>query len=165
MIYVLLVSIAIATIIAFLPNRKDFAASCADLMDRMPATHYEDLCGYISSEAKGHDEDFWNVSHRFAGLFMRIYVSFLCIRLVEAFLREGRIPKDIARLIWGKMAAQIIYTLIAVPEAAACRILRDTRHIAARESLRFYCELLLETNVACVTNRAPECVFRLPELL
>lgn len=165
MTYVTLVAVLIATLVVFLPTRKNFSSSCEELINRMPVTQYELLCSYIITEPKGQDEAFWAVSNRYHGLFTRVYVSFLCLRLVQAYRREGKISREDARLIRAKMTAQIVYTIVALPEALACRVLRDTRHLAARESLRFYCELIIETNVACVTNHAPECMLRLPELL
>lgn len=163
--YMLVVAITVATIALFQPRKRNLLASCEELISKMPNGEYEILCDFLPDETNASDVDFWPVSKGCAGLIKRIRVSYLCLRLVQAFRREGRVGRDDARIIWAKMTKQMVYSLIAVPEAAVCYFVNDARHIAARESVRFYCELIVRTSNLCVTNNAPECMFKLHDLL
>ncbi len=149
----------------FLPRRRHYLQRCEHYMSRIRPMEYQKLSPYArKGEREQQDQEFWKVSSGLRGLGSRLAISWNCAQIVQAYRDAGYIRKESAREIWIMIACQTLYSLKALPEAVTCH-LWGLRHICAQEAVQYYLDLVIQTCTLCVTESAPECVLRLPELL
>jgi hypothetical protein len=163
-VHKLIAAAIVATTVILLPKKHNHISSCESIMSKLPHTGYERLCGSVDG-SKGKDREFWIISERVKGLLKRVRISWLCLMLIQAFHREGLLTAGDALEMWYMFAGQLAYTALSIPEAIACMLFGGVRHVIAKESVRFYCDLVIATNVKCYIKEAPLCVMGLPELL
>jgi hypothetical protein len=113
-----------------------------DLINRRPADKYEDLCDFATEGEVDDRSRFWAVSEGIRGSFNRIRLSRYDLRIVQARRAEGRISTADAAVVWWLLAGQLLFTILAIPEAVLCRLFGN-HHAAALRALKFYCDLVL----------------------
>lgn len=163
--YSALMGLAAVFLMAINPSRKEFIKTCQRIMVRMPRGHFNDLQCFLEGEDEWNEQMFWKRTKGLRGVVHRIRISLLCLELIQAFRNEKRIGEADSRVFVRKVIRQVIYSAFSIPEAVFCHIFKDSRHIAARESLRFYCSVLIRTENLCISEHTPECVLKLSELL
>jgi hypothetical protein len=165
--YLILASAIVATNIVALPRKRDLLETVKQLLDNTPKGQYEKLFDFLPDEERHKDPEFWNESERLRGLWIRLHISFNHLRAVQVFKNEKVVTKNDARRVWKMMGGQTIYTAAAVFEAALCHFMKEARHVAALESVRFHCQLVVRANVLCepVDNDAPKCMGDMQKLL
>jgi hypothetical protein len=127
---------------------------------QLTPNQYEELVSFIPNGPLAHDMTFWSKSDGVSGLFARLRASYHYLGIVQGYAAEGYISREDAMYLWWRIAAQAVLTIIAIPEAAFCHIF-SIRHMAARQSVQFYCEIVMRTNTLVDSM----CPINTPELL
>jgi hypothetical protein len=147
-LYVALIAVFIYK---FVPWRNNLERADV-LINQKVDDRYDELCEYV---VPGADlSTFWTASDGLQGLIDRIHIAWRDIRIVQAHLSERHIAPTDGAAAWYMMAGQLIFTVLAFPEAIFS-LMFDCEHRAALKALKFYCQLVLRTNTLCFSAKCP----------
>jgi hypothetical protein len=162
----LALSILVLSAVFLLPRRRNFLSRCERLVSRLPDHLLEPLNPYVGLLLLGrHDRAFWKASGGLPGQLRRLSIMFIFLQLIQIHYSEGRISAQDALSIWKRVALQIGFTLLALPEAFVSYIIPQLPHIAARKSADVFHSLVLRTQALCATDAAPPCMHAVRDLL
>ncbi len=162
----LALSILVISVLFLIPRRRDFVARCEHLVARLPNHLLEPTSPYVGLLLLGrHDRAFWNASGGLRGQLRRLSIMFIFLQLIQIHFRDHRISAHDALSIWKRVALQLAFSLLALPEAFISYLIPQVPHIAARKSADFFHDLVLLTQTLCTTSRAPACILHVRELL
>jgi hypothetical protein len=150
------------------PTDRDYLGTCehlVKLLQKLPfRNQYEHLSGFADFVQQDYAK-MWEESGGLLGIIARLYISMICVRLIQIHYRDGRLSRDDARYIWNKIALQALFSLLSLPESLLCRIWSEMPRLSTAASIGYYCEIVLRTNTLCVSPGSPACILQLNELL
>ena len=159
-------SVLVLSVLFLVPRRRDFLLRCEVLVARLPGRLLQPLSPYVGLLLLGrHDRAFWKDSGGLRGQFRRLSVMFVFLQLIQLHYHDERISRQEAFSCWKRVAMQICFTLLSIPEAFVSYLIPQLPHLAARKSADFFHDLVLRTQALCATASAPPCVLRVRELL
>jgi hypothetical protein len=141
----LLVTLIAVLLLNLMPWHGANIENSDDLIGRRPDDRYDELCDFIADGAVYDKSRFWMVTRGISGSFHRIRLSRYDLRIVQARRAEGYISSADTAVVWCLLAGQLILTILAIPEAALCRLFGN-RPIAAIQALKLYCDLVLRAH-------------------
>lgn len=161
MIFGTLLSVLLA--FALSPKRGDFIGTFESLFRILPTNQIGRICIFLE-DAPDYAK-MWMESDRLRGVISRFHTSTVYVRIIQLHYRDGRISREDAQYIWGKIVLQVWFSLLVLPEAILCRLWGQIPRLAARASIGFYCEIVMRSNLLCTPLNAPACMLKLNELL
>ena len=156
----------VVLLIAF-PPYPDANEDGSKLVAKLPGAQLEPIEPFAAAFRLifKHDRNFVRVSKGIRGAFRRLYVSWIYLRLVWIFYRKGKIAKADAAYVWLQAMVQIVTTVLALPESAICSVLWFLPHGFSYLAYRSHSNVVFRCEVALTINGAPECLFRIKDLL
>ena len=162
----LALSVLVVSVLFLVPRRGNFLVRCEQLVARLPGRLLEPLHPYVGLLLLGrHDRAFWKASGGLSGQFRRLSIMIIFLQLIQIHFRDHRISAHDAFSIWKRVALQIVFTLLSLPEAFVSYLIPQLPHMAARKSADFFHDLVLRTQALCAVPGAPPCMLHVRDLL
>ena len=157
----------IVVLILLTPRRRDLTKRCEDLVRQLPGRQLEDLEPLMSAFAqlRAKMEAFHRASDGLKGAAIRLRTVHTYLQLVWELFHADKLSLEDASYIWRQAVMQGAYTVLALPEAALCSLIRPLPHFMAYMAFCAHRSVILRCEVAFAVDGAPECVLRIRELL
>ena len=165
--YTIAPAIIIGIILYLAPRSKDFARRSTELVSKLPSDQIGSIDSIADSFAAllAKDKLFYRVSGGYLGAIRRIRVTDVYLQLTWAFYREGYLTTANARYIWSAATLQILYTVLAAPEAAICSLVKSVPHVFSYLAFDSHRAIALRCEVAFASSGANDCTSSIKDLL
>lgn len=148
---------------ALSPTKRDFLGTFESLFRMLPHNQIGRICVFLE-EAPDYAR-MWMESDRLRGVISRFHIATIYVRIIQLHYRDGRISREEAQYVWGRIVLQAWFSMLVLPEVLLCRLWSQIPRLAAKASIGFYCEIVMRSNILCTSPSSPTCMLKLNELL